>query len=87
MSLIKKADVEMHRAARRRSGLHLVKKTNKGADQGQPGTDSSIGESAPSFADDFSRDHSAPGGAVSAVVIPDAPSDSQSPEKPGAKRS
>jgi hypothetical protein len=84
MTLIKKADVEKHRAARRRSGLHLVHKTHKGVDKGEPGVDSSIGESAPSFADDFSLDHSAPGGAVSAVVIPETAGSSKMPETPGA---
>jgi hypothetical protein len=87
MTLIKKADVEMHRAARQRSGLHLVHKIHKDANKGQPGVDSSIGESAPSFVDDFSLDHSAPGGAVSAVVIPDTAGGSKTPETPGAAHS
>jgi hypothetical protein len=87
MTLIKKANVELHRSARRRGGLHLVKKAHEGADKGRPGINASIAESPTSFADDFSRDHSAPGGAVSAVVIPDAVDDPKRPEAPGATRS
>jgi len=87
MTLIKKADVKMHRAARRRSGMHLAHKTHKGPDKGQPGVDSSIGENAPSFVDDFSRDHSAPGGAVSAIVIPDTAGGSKPSGTPSATHS
>jgi hypothetical protein len=69
MSLIKKKDVSMHFAGRLRKGLHLVKPVGKSTAMGARAIESALGESLPGFAEDFSSEHSSPGGAASAVVM------------------
>jgi len=82
MTLIKKCDVKMHFSSRRDRGLHLVQQVNKRDMDALPVADVAI-ESTPVFGEDFSLEHSSPGGTVSAVVMSTDSDDTQMPETHG----
>jgi hypothetical protein len=82
MSLIKKKDVRMYFSERHRKGLHLVKPVAKLPATQLPVSDLSIEEDTPGFVDDFSFEHSSPGGTASAIVIVEPCVPSQAPELP-----
>ncbi|MGA2890037.1 MAG: hypothetical protein ABSE51_18480 [Terracidiphilus sp.] len=83
MTLIKKSDVKMHFSSSQSRGLHLVEQVNKPAVDVRPMTNIAIELNATVFADDFSVEHSSPGGTVSAIVIVANLSDTQIQEIPG----
>jgi hypothetical protein len=68
MTLIKKCDVKMHFAARRIKRSHLLRQANKPGTQVLPVGAIAIESNVSVFEDDFSLEHSSPGGTVSAVV-------------------
>ena len=82
MSLIRKRDVKTHFSSRHRKGPQLVQQADKPAIAALLVADLAIEEQVPAFVDDFSLEHSSPGGAVSAVVIVSTLGDSQVPEEP-----
>ena len=85
MTLIKKADVPAYRAARQSSGLHLVAEPVKVSKIHSPKSNQAVEATPPTFADDFSGDHSAPGGTVSAIVFP-VPANELHPTKAAEKK-
>lgn len=86
MTLIKKCDVKMYFSSRQRKGLHLIQKDSKAAAARMLLADAAIEAGPAMFADDFSREHSSPGGTVSAVVIVTVLNDSQASEEPSTAR-
>ena len=84
MTLIKKADVNTHFAARRLSRLHIVQKLNEAAEIEPPQVDPAVEANSSAFVDDFSLNHSAPGGTVSAKVFPVTQGKSQVAKTPRA---
>lgn len=89
MTLIKKADVEMHFAERQRQrkGLNLVYQANKSATGGLPAIEQGVKAGVPAFIDDFAREHSVPGGDVPAFKIVATSEDSHVPESPKTTQS
>ena len=87
MSLIKKKDVESYLSARRHTGIRAMQVAGKPAKAA-----SSLNEAAaakahePSFASDFSGEHSSPGGAVTAIVMITPSGDSSAPGKPSSSQ-
>ena len=87
MTLIKKADVPAYRAARLSGKLHLVKTPVKAPEIQSPKNNRPVEANPATFVDDFSLDHSAPGGAVSSKVFPVTANESQTAKAPGIKHS
>jgi hypothetical protein len=82
MSLIKKKDVESYLSARRHRGIHAIPMAAKPAKTALSASDLAAAKARKSgFASDFSREHSSPGGAVTAVVMITPSGDSQTPGK------
>jgi hypothetical protein len=69
MSLIKKRDVKMYFAARRRRNVAPMLGASMPATAALPASDSVLDEDEAAFAEDFSGEHCSPGGTVTAVVI------------------
>jgi hypothetical protein len=69
MTLIKKCNVKMHNAARKQKSLHQVEADRRPSGAGVRTADSPIEANVPVFVDDFSLEHSCPGGTTSSVVI------------------
>ena len=80
MTLIKKSDVKMHFSSRLNKGLHLVQQFDGAAVAVLPVADMAIESNVSVFVEDFSLEHSSPGGTVSAVVIVANSEDTQMPE-------
>ncbi len=87
MTSIKKSDVKMHFSSRRGKGLYLVQQDDKSAEAVFPVADLSIEPDVSGFVEDFSLEHSAPGGTVSAVVMVANSDDTQEPETHNTFRS
>jgi len=87
MTLIKKSDVKMHFSARRIEGLHLVQQADKPTVLLSPVADRAIKSKVSVFVEDFSSEHSSPGGTVSAVVTVANPDDTQIPAMHNTPRS
>jgi hypothetical protein len=69
MTLIKKCDVKMHNAARKRKSLRRVETDARPSAAEVQTVDLSIEADMPVFLDDFSLEHFSPGGTTSSVVI------------------
>jgi len=69
MTLIKKCDVEMYLSSRRTRRLHLIQPVGKSVAAVIPVAVMAIESNVSEFSEDFSLEHSSPGGTVSAVVI------------------
>lgn len=80
MTLNKKSDVKMHFSSSCNKSLHLVQQVDKPAISLTPVADVTTESDVSVFAEDFSAEHSSPGGTVSAVVIVTNSSDTQMPE-------
>jgi hypothetical protein len=87
MSLIKKKDVENYLSARRHKGIHAFQVTAKPAKTPLSVCDLTAAKAhEQGFASDFSREHSSPGGAVTAVVMIPSSGDSQAPGMSSSSR-
>lgn len=69
MSLIKKCDVKMHFAARRRRSMVPIPRASKPAAAALPAAVHAVEAIDSSFADDFSGEHCFLGGGATAEVI------------------
>ena len=70
MSFIKKNDAKNHLAARKHTGIQMIRPTARPVDAGLPSIDQANTEvNEKAFVGDFSAEHCSPGGTVSAVVI------------------
>ncbi|MGD0096846.1 MAG: hypothetical protein ABSB60_10135 [Terracidiphilus sp.] len=87
MTLNKKSDVKMHFSSSWNKGLHLVQQGGKPAAIAFPVTDPAIDSIGSAFAEDYSHEHSSPGGTVSAVVIVADSSDIQNQDTHNTHRS
>jgi hypothetical protein len=87
MTLIKKCDVKTYFASRHGKRLHLVQQIDKPAAAASPLTDMPIESDVSAFVEDFSLEHSSPGGTVSAVVMDVNLDEAQIPEAHSTPRS
>jgi hypothetical protein len=87
MTLIKKCDVKMHFSVRLAKRLHLVQQADKLAAAVFPVADIAIESKESGFIEDFSLEHSSPGGTMSAVVLVANSGDAQVPEMHSTPRS
>jgi hypothetical protein len=88
MSLIKKCDVKMHFAARRRKAAHPTQSAAKSIVAGASATDQAEAEAdAAAFSNDFLKEHRSLDGAFPAPVIPDPGGYGQVLEIPGTHKS
>jgi hypothetical protein len=87
MSLIKKKDVDGYLSARKHTGIHAVPVAAK-LPKATPSVSGSAAAKAhkPSFANDFSREHSSSGGTVTAVVMNTPSGDSHALGKPSSSQ-
>jgi len=84
MSIIKKCDVKVYLATRRRGAKRQVRSARSTAPAVEPMTGGAVNTVCEQvFAADFSLEHSSPGGSLTAVVVIAAGSDSQGPAAPG----